>query len=103
MPFSHCDEQPFTSSADLPFYLKFHFDLSPTLAQLDDFGGHMEWNSCWCGTPELNGVGGGDRAWWLVVTRCIHQRNSRSPIAVTVEQRPDDSSVHHTRKRLMFL
>lgn len=52
-------------------------------------------------SPKIDFVGGRDRAGRFVQALVVHQGHGSCPIAVTVEQRSDDTTVDHTWERLV--
>ena len=56
---------------------------------------------CW--TSKFDGIASGDGAGRLVIASVIHNGHRRSPIAMTIEQCTDDSTINHARECLMMV
>jgi len=56
-----------------------------------------------CRTSQFDGITGGDGARRLVIAPIGHDGHCCSPIAVTIEQCTDDSTIDHARERLMMV
>src|SRR5438067_8831331 len=52
----------------------------------------------WCRTLQGNRVISGDSAWWLISAGLLHQVISGGPVAMTIEQRTDNSTAQHAGK-----
>lgn len=77
------------------------FNCSTIGRDLDGFCRQINLDICWCGTQKFDRIVrsySAGRCWKLIE---FHQMICRCPIAVTIQQRSNDSTIQHAWKRFM--
>jgi len=65
--------------------------------------GDVKGDAMRCRASQFDGITGGNRARCLVIAPIGHDGHRCGPIAVTIEQCTDDSTIDHARERLMMV
>ena len=65
--------------------------------------GDVKGHTMRCRTSQFDGITGSNGARRLVIAPIGHDGHRCSPIAVTIEQCTDDSTIDHARERLMMV
>lgn len=102
MTFLHRYEQALACRTDLAIRDQGHLDLRSPLTQLDHFPCDEEFGTERRRPSQFDAVSRSDSARRLVVSSSIHQSDSRRPIAMTIHQSTDYSTVDHPWKCLVL-
>ncbi len=98
----HRDECPAKSRCRPSFGGELGFDDRPRFMPLDPASGEVNQTN-WRGSQELHLELGGDRRWRTLHLHLPHQKLCCGPVAVTVEECGDDSSVQDLVERMVAL
>ena len=101
MAFLYGHKQSAPGGAQLPRCLHLQLDMHSVVEHLGRKGRYREKFSHGRRPSKLDLVGGGYGARRLVQALLVHQGHRSRPVAMTVEQRSNDSTVDHAGKRLM--
>jgi len=77
-------------------------DPSRTGTKIDNVRGKRDWTVGRRWSEQFDRIFGGHRARRMIRAGVFHQMISRSPVAMTIEQRADDSAVQNAGKRFVL-
>jgi hypothetical protein len=95
-------EHSATRRTDFVVCNQFAFDCGAIVSRVDDAGDEFDGTIGGRRPKQLDRVLGGDGTRRFVSSGFIHQVPRRTPVAMTIEQRPDDAAAQHAFKRFVL-
>ena len=102
MPFGDRDENSPARGADFPIGTQGAFNCRAIVAYIDNFRREKDGAAGRRRPQHFDRVLGSNRARRMIFAGALHQMVRRSPVAMAIEQRPDDAAIQYSTERFVF-